>query len=93
MQNMLDHPVLLIILSIVNIPIYIVLMGAFFGELGGLIESIRYWSTPDIISAFRGEFIDGQWAKLKLGFYIGLCALTIAAEYTAISKFMIWIQT
>jgi hypothetical protein len=84
---MFDHPVLLTILAVVNIPLYIILMGMFFGDIGGLFEAIRYWCIPDIISAFRGEFIDDQWSELKLGIYVALCILTVVAEYTAICKY------
>ena len=93
MTEWFDHPLLLLILIVLNLPVYRILMEVIFGDKDGLTESIGYWFTPDIFSAFKGTYWDDQWAELKLGLYLVLCVLTVAAEYTGISKLTIWIQT
>jgi hypothetical protein len=84
-----NHPVLLIILIIINVPIYRFLSELIFGRNGGLSESISYWLTPDITSAFRGEWINDRWAETKLLVYAVVCVLCVAAEYTGLSKLIL----
>ena len=38
----------------------------FFDDRDDLMESIRFWFTPDIISIFRGEFWQDEWSSFKL---------------------------
>ena len=92
MNEWFDHPFLLLILIVLNFPIYRILMEEFFGDIGNLKDSVWYWFTPDIISVLKGEFLEDKWAELKLGFYIGACSSVVAAEYIAISKLIVWLQ-
>jgi hypothetical protein len=48
------------------------LFRVFFPEPGDFGQSLRYWITPDIVSIFRGEWSDDQWASMKLLVYVGL---------------------
>ena len=48
------------------------LFKVFFEDFGDFMECVRYWFTPDIISAFRGEWTEDQWASMKLFLYLGL---------------------
>jgi hypothetical protein len=56
-------------------PFYLAVAWAFFGSWSCFAESVRYFFTPDIISLFRGEWEDDQWAQLKLVFFILTCAV------------------
>jgi hypothetical protein len=69
------------ILAVVNIPVYIGLGSAFFGDFSGFFECIRFWLTPDWVSLFRGEYWEDNWAELKLFVFIALCALLVFWEY------------
>ena len=77
---------LVVVLAIVNIPIYAILASVFFGKgTGGLGEGLRYAFTPDIISMFRGEYWEDRWASFKLSLWILLCIGAVAAEYKLLS--------
>jgi len=65
-----------IILAMLNIPLYWLMAKVFFKDLDDFLESVRFWFTPNIFSAFRGEYMDDLFAEMKLilwiGFSIGL---------------------
>lgn len=92
MREWFEHPTLLLILIVINLPVYKIFMDVFLGNFDGFKESVWYGFIPDIISAFKGEFWDDQWAEIKLAYYLALCILTVLAEYTAISKFIVWLH-
>lgn len=77
---------LLIILAVVNIPVYLYLGKLFFGDWAGFWEVVRFWFTPDIISAFRGEYWEDWSAELKLGIFLVGCGAIVYGEYLLISK-------
>ncbi len=69
-----------VVLGIVNIPVYWGLGWVLFRSLDDFLESIRFWLTPDLFSAFRGEFMDDWWAELKLGLWIAACTGCVFGE-------------
>lgn len=75
-----------IILIIVNIPVYFVLGKLFFPTWEDFKEAVLFWITPDIISAFRGEFWEDWWAELKLGWWLLSCILFVIGESYLIGK-------
>jgi hypothetical protein len=87
-----DHPVLLIVLIVTNAPLYRIFAEMFFGSREGVEDALWYWLMPDWIWLLHGEWWDAQWAELKLFVYTVLCIATVAAEYTALSKAMQWLQ-
>ena len=78
---------LMIILGVVNIPVYLVLGSLFFGSWGNFWECIIFWFKPDLWSAFDGEFFDDWFAELKLGIFIAACGACVYAEYALIDKY------
>jgi hypothetical protein len=44
----------------------------FFDDFGDFMECIRFWLTPDIVSLFRGEWMENEWATMKVFLYFGL---------------------
>ena len=71
-------------LVVANTPLYWVLYRILFEDLEELWGAIRFWLTPDLISAFRGEYWDDLWAELKLGALIVVSAGAVLLEYTGI---------
>jgi hypothetical protein len=51
-----------------------VLFRYFFDDFGDFMECVRFWITPDIISMFQGEWLENEWASMKLLLYFGLSA-------------------
>ncbi len=76
----------LIIIAIFNIPMYLYLGKIFFEDWQGFCEAIRFWLTPEIISAFRGEYWEDVFSELKLFVYLICCALIVFAEYQLIMR-------
>jgi hypothetical protein len=77
-----------IILGVVNLPVYFGLGWMIFKDIDDFWESFRFWLTPDIFSAFRGEFWDDWWGELKLGVWIALCGGCVAGEAFLIEKML-----
>ena len=76
-----------IILGVANIPTYVVFGWLFFGSWGDFWECVRFWITPDIISLFRGEYFEDQWAQLKLFIFLIVNAATVYAEHMLIAAY------
>ncbi len=43
----------------------------FFKGRDDFFDAIRLWMTPDIVSAFRGEWGEDMWSSTKLMIWIG----------------------
>ncbi len=69
-----------ILALLANLPIFWLLAFALF-EKGEFVESIRYVFTPNLISLFRGEWVEDQWATLKFHLWALLCAAAVGAEW------------
>ncbi|RME82662.1 MAG: hypothetical protein D6785_07610 [Planctomycetota bacterium] len=77
-----------ILLAILNIPLYHFLVKIFFGDYSGLANAIRFLLTPQIFSAFKGEFWDDWWEEIKLFFAILIIFFILTFEYTLITHFL-----
>ena len=61
----------IIILSILNIPLYLYIGKLFFEDWHGFFEAVKYWLTPQFISALRGKYWEDIFSEFKLFFYFG----------------------
>ena len=77
---------LLVVLGVVNIPLYIFIGKLFFSDWDDFGEAIRFWFTPDLWSAFRGEYWEDWLAELKLGLFLVACGGCVYGEYVLIHK-------
>ena len=55
-----------LILFVCGLPFMLMLGKLLFGSWHGFFEALRFMLTPDLVSLFRGEGLDDQWASLKL---------------------------
>ena len=78
---------LIVILAVVNVPVYLFLGKRFFTDWQGLWEAVKFWLTPDIISMFRGEYFEDWWESAKLFVFVALCLAVVAAEYTVLDSY------
>ena len=78
--------VLLIILLVVNAPVYLLLGKWLFGGWDDFGEAIVFWIKPDFFSAIDGELGADWWAEIKLGIFIAACGGLIYGEYHYISS-------
>ncbi len=77
--------VLVVVLLIINIPIYKIVFNLMFDSTEDFYESLRYVFTPDIISLFRGEYVKDWFGEMKFQFFILICGGAIFLEYAIIS--------
>ena len=49
-------------------------------------ESIRFWFTPDLFSAFNGEYWEDWIGELKLGIWVACCFGCVYGEAFLIEK-------
>ena len=77
-----------VVLGISNIPVYFFLGWALFKDWNDFKEALLFWFTPDIISAFRGEYFDDMWGEMKLGFWITCCIATVYGESLLLTRLM-----
>lgn len=78
---------LAIVLFFANIPLYWLLYRALFDDVDEFADAVKFWITPDIFSAFRGEYFDDWWAELKLGLLIGGCIALVIFEYVGLEGY------
>lgn len=79
----------LVILLIVNLPVFWLFGWVLFREWDEFADCVRFWLTPDILSAFRGEFINDMWAEMRLGLWVALCGGAIYGEYYLLAKYFV----
>lgn len=77
--------ILIIVLLILNIPVYKYLFNLFFHDLYDFTECLRYLGTWDYISLAKGEYLKDQLHEAKVIFYFFCCAVIVVIEYFLIS--------
>lgn len=75
-----------LILIVVNIPISIGIGWVIFSTWEEFFECVKFWLTPDIISMFRGEWVEDTWAELKLFAWLALCAACVFGEWWVLTR-------
>ena len=78
--------IILIVLSVVNIPLYLVIGKVMFGGWAEFWDAIKFWFTPDVLSMLKGEYADDFWAEMKIGLFIVLCGVCVFGEFTLIQR-------
>lgn len=77
-------PHLLIVLAILNIPVYVAVYRKFFDdfdELEGGLSALDSRFLPRLANALSGRWYDNQWAKTKLLVACVFCGLLVLLEY------------
>ena len=84
-----SHLKILILLSVANVPVYMLIGKALFHGWAEFWECIKFWLTPDIMSLFKGEWEEDWWAEFKLAVFAVACALCVYGEYRVIQGFIV----
>jgi len=79
---------LALVLVLVNVPLYWILYRALFTDVDELADAIKFWVTPEIFSAFRGEYWDDIWAEFKLLLLVLGCAALVIVEYGGLQSYV-----
>ncbi len=86
---MIENPItLIIILVVLNTPLYVGIGWFLFRSWEGFGEAIRYMLTPDILSLFWGEYCHDWWAEFRLGLLFTSSALAIWGEFILLSPYL-----
>lgn len=80
------EPFIIMVLLIVNIPLYKVIYKFIFRDSDDFRESVKYSFTPDLFSLFRGRYWKDQIGEAKLSFFIIACIAAVAFEYLIIKS-------
>jgi hypothetical protein len=79
---------LIVILLVLNIPIYRKIFYFIFRDSDDFRESVRYSFTPDIFSLLRGRYWKDQMGELKLSIFIVACIAVVFLEYLVIGSLL-----
>jgi hypothetical protein len=85
---MISNTTLWTLLVVINAPVYVLIGKIVFGTWEDFWEAVRFWFTPDLFSAFMGEFWEDVWAELKLFVFLAVCAGCVYGEYALVQRFM-----
>jgi len=72
---------LVMMLLVLNIPIYSKIFHFIFADSDDFKESVRYYFTPDIVSLFRGKYWKDRIGEFKISIFIMACIAVVALEY------------
>ncbi len=76
----------ILVLSAINIPLFIIVGKLFFGNWWEFWDCIKFWFKPDSWSWIDGEYWDDVKSELKLGVFFAACGFIVYGEYTLIIK-------
>lgn len=79
------YSILIIILLLVNIPVYKWIYRSIFKDSDDFRESVEYSITPDIFSLFQGRFLKDWLGEAKLSFFVISCTLVTGVEMAVLN--------
>ena len=74
----------LVLSIVVGVLIAVGLFRLFFKDATDFLECVRYYFQPDILSVFRGEWLEDWWGSTKLGVWL---AVSVGMGFVAHYKF------
>ncbi len=86
------HAIFIIILVVINFPVYRFVYRLIFSDPEDFDESIKYSFTPDFLSFFRGKYWQDKWGTFKLRMYILLCLAIVLLEYVLLNETIRYFQ-
>lgn len=72
---------IVVILIVLNIPVYKFIFKAIFKDNEDFRESAKYSFTPDTISLFRGKYWKDKLGEMKISVFIFACIVTVLVEF------------
>jgi hypothetical protein len=77
----------IIIVAVLNIPLYFVLGKMIFRTWESFWEAVKYNFKPDFWSLLTGHWLEDMWAETKLLVWGGLSGLCVYGEILLINKY------
>lgn len=81
LTEFVDHPYLLALAVLVALPLLWQYFRLFFGDLGGFVDDAELGGASDWDTLLKGRYVDGQWAELKIAFFVLICVALVASFY------------
>ncbi|MBE1445259.1 hypothetical protein [Paenibacillus sp. OAS669] len=75
---------IIIVLLVINYPLYRFLFSLFFYDEDEFEQSVKYSFTPNFISFFRGEYWKDKFSTMRLQAYSITCILLVVIEFAII---------
>lgn len=72
---------MVIVLFLLNIPIFKLIYSYSLENKEGAKESFKYLFTPDLFSFIKGEYAKDRAAELRIYLFLFLCFIIIAVEF------------
>jgi len=76
-----------LLLSILNVPLFIFIGRFFFHSKEDFWEAVKFSFMPNFISFFFGEYRRDVWTSFKLGVFIVVCGILVYGESNIIQYF------
>jgi len=71
---------LIVAVSVLNVPAYILMWWAFFGGWGDFTAALYFWFSPTWLDWLRGDTEEDGWQHAKVLVFLLLCSLMVASE-------------
>lgn len=81
MTDSVKHPFLLATSILLSLPVLWQYWKWMFGGTEGFLDDVRSAAEPDWFALWKGRYWEGEWAELKIGFFVFLCGGLVAAFY------------
>ncbi|GIP39372.1 hypothetical protein J31TS4_26520 [Paenibacillus sp. J31TS4] len=82
---------ILVVLFLVNLPVYNWLHRLLFRNDQEFRQSMRYILTPDLISLFRGRFWQDLRGETRLKLFFFLCIAVTFIEFALVHRLLRWL--
>ncbi|HJT32744.1 MAG TPA: hypothetical protein VJ783_11945 [Pirellulales bacterium] len=86
------HVTMMVVIVLLNTPLYFLLARSFFGSWEGFFESFVAIITPDIVSAASGNYYEHRIGRFTLFMFLLVCASITAAEYHVVARYLFGIE-
>jgi hypothetical protein len=83
-----DRTTMIIVLIVLNVPLYLLLGRIFFGTWGRFLTAVKFWFKPDIFSWLDGSYWEDRWCEFVLFVFLFFCGLAVYGEYRGLLWFL-----
>ena len=83
----------MVVLIVLDIPLFVYLGKRFFGTWKGFREAVRDYSSQAPFSILLGCEVHGDfWTSWKLWFYFNICVIVVGLEYLGVFLLSLWLM-
>jgi uncharacterized protein len=83
-----DRTAMVVVLIVLNIPLYLLLGKIFFSTWDRFFEALKFWFKPDFVSWLDGSYWQDQWCEFVLFLFLFCCGMAVYGEYRGLLWFL-----